>query len=136
MKTVSTTKEPVAQQGFYGQEGNLKFAVIHLLVELWHARFLTDADRIRSIMTKMVESCGATLLSIDLHVFSPNGGVSGVAILKESHISIHTWPEYEYAAMDVFVCGTINPRLVLPVLEAEFHPGKMEVKEVKRGILP
>ena len=52
-----------------------------------------------------MEAAGATLLHIHLHHFTPNGGVSGVAVLAESHISIHSWPEYGYAALDVFMCG-------------------------------
>ncbi len=112
----------------------MKFAGVHLLVELWKARFLTDIDRIEHILKDAVSACGATILNVDLHVFSPNGGISGVALLKESHMSIHTWPEYEYAAIDVFVCGTIDPRLVLPVLEEEFQPDRMDVQEIKRGI--
>jgi S-adenosylmethionine decarboxylase len=135
MTLLAFTNGPKAVKEFCGQEGNLKFAGVHLLVELWNPRFLTETDRIREIMIKCIDACGATMLSIDLHVFSPSGGVSGVAILQESHISIHSWPEYGYAALDVFVCGTINPRLAIPVLETEFQPERMEVQEVKRGLL-
>lgn len=136
MKVLAIAKEQNAIKEFCGREGDLKFAGIHLLAELWKPRYLTDIDRIRDIIIKAVEACGATMLSIDLHVFSPNGGVSGIAVLQESHISIHTWPEYEYAALDLFVCGTINPHLALPVLREEFQPERLEVQEVKRGILP
>ena len=123
MKTLSLkTKEPMAPQGFYGHEGDTKYAGIHLLAELWHAKYLTDASKIRSILIEAIEACGATMLSIDLHVFSPNDGISGVAVLKESHISIHTWPEYNYAAVDIFVCGTIDPLSAVGVLESQFEP--------------
>jgi len=135
MKISAGAKETNATREFCGREGDLKFAGIHLLAELWKPRYLKDIDRIRNIIIKAVQACGATMLSIDLHVFSPNGGVSGIAVLQESHISIHTWPEYEYAAIDLFVCGTINPHLAVPVLENEFQPERMEVQEVKRGIL-
>ena len=84
-------EEPTATQEFYGRDGDTKYAGIHLLAELWHAEYLTDASKIRSILVEAIKVCGATMLSIDLHVFSPNGGISGVAFLKESHISIHTW---------------------------------------------
>ncbi len=121
---------------FCGIDGALRFAGIHLLVELWKPLHLTETDRIRSIMIKAVRACRATILGIDLHVFSPNGGVSGVAVLKESHISIHTWPEYEYAALDIFVCGTIDPHPAIPVFDNEFQPERMEIQEIRRGILP
>jgi S-adenosylmethionine decarboxylase len=137
MKTLSVvTKEPAAQEEFYGRQGDIKYAGIHLLVELWNARYLRDAAKIRGILIRAIDACGATMLSIDLHTFSPNGGISGVAVLKESHISIHTWPELEYAAVDVFVCGTINPHRAVDILKAEFQPGRIEITEVKRGIIP
>ena len=125
-----------AQQEFYGREGDTKYAGVHLLAELWHAKYLTDPSKIRSILIDAIEACGATMLSIDLHLFSPNGGISGVAVLKESHISIHTWPEFDYAAVDLFVCGTIDPRGAMDVLKSRFEPKKMEVQTIKRGILP
>lgn len=137
MTTLSVTaKKPTAQQDFYGRDGDIKYAGMHLLVELWQARYLTDAVKIRSILIDAIKACGATMLSIDLHVFSPNNGVSGVAVLKESHISIHTWPEFDYAAIDIFVCGRINPHKAVNVLKKGFQPAKMELKEIKRGILP
>ena len=136
MKTQTVTKEERELKEFCGTEGGLKFAGVHLLVELWTSLYLTDINRIRDIIIKAVNACGATILNIDLHAFSPNGGVSGVAILQESHLSIHTWPEYEYAAIDLFVCGTLNPHLAIPVLEAEFRPKKIDIQEIKRGIIP
>ena len=136
MKNSMVKKSPAVIQEFCGRSDNMKYAGIHLLIELWQGCHFTDEKRIRSILIKMIDACGATMLNINLHAFSPNGGITGVAILKESHISIHTWPEYEYAAIDIFVCGTNNPRLVLPVVEAEFQPGKIEVREIKRGPLP
>jgi len=136
MKTQTVTKEERELKEFCGTEGGLKFAGVHLLVELWTSLYLTDIKRIRDIIIKAVNACGATILNIDLHAFSPNGGVSGVAILQESHLSIHTWPEYEYAAIDLFVCGTLNPHLAIPVLEEEFRPKKIDIQEIKRGIIP
>ncbi len=135
MKNRIVAIEQKESREFCGIEDNQKFAGVHLLVELWTSFHLTDTRRIRDIIVKAVNACGATILNIDLHVFSPNGGVSGVAILQESHLSIHTWPEYKYAAIDLFVCGTINPKPAIPVLKEEFRPVRMEVQEIKRGIL-
>ncbi|MFW6255953.1 MAG: adenosylmethionine decarboxylase [Candidatus Sumerlaeota bacterium] len=124
----------VNTESYCGHNDHMKYAGVHLIVELWQCNYLTDATKIRSIILDAVNACGATLLSMDLHVFSPNGGVSGVAVLQESHISIHTWPEYEYAAMDIFVCGTLDPYEAIPVLKDGFQPGKVQVVEMKRGI--
>jgi S-adenosylmethionine decarboxylase len=76
---------------------------------------------------------GATLLHIHLHHFTPNGGVSGVAVLAESHISIHSWPEAGYAALDVFMCGSCDPHATVDVLKTAFKPTKTVVKEHLRA---
>lgn len=136
MKTLINTNTIDAMEcrEFCCREDDLKYAGVHLLIELWTKWHLSDPSRIRNIITRAIKACDATMLSIDLHVFSPNGGISGVAVLQESHLSIHTWPEYNYAAIDLFVCGTIDPHLAIPVLEEEFCPDKLEVQEIKRGI--
>ncbi len=135
MKILNYKKELETTKEYCGQEGDQKFAGIHLLIELYNSRHLDDVDKIKDILIRAVRVCGATLLSIDLHVFSPNGGVTGIAALQESHISIHTWPEYNYAAVDLFVCGTIDPHPAVPILKQSFQPEKMEVQEIKRGLL-
>lgn len=136
MKTLINTNtiEEVECREYCCREDDLKYAGVHLLIELWTKWHLSDPVRIRKIISKAIEACGATMLSIDLHVFSPNGGISGVAVLQESHLSIHTWPEYDYAAIDLFVCGTIDPHQAIPVLEKEFNPKRIDIKEIKRGI--
>lgn len=120
---------------YCGNNGLMKFAGIHLIIEIWKGKHFQNIHQIEQIMKDAIKACGATMLSIDLHEFSPYGGVSGAAILKESHISIHTWPEYEYAAMDIFVCGTIDPNKAIPVLRDGFKTDKMQVVEIKRGIM-
>jgi len=83
----------------------------------------------------VVDACGATLLHIHLHHFTPNGGISGVAVLAESHISIHSWPERKYAALDVFMCGNCQPSKSLAVLKEAFKPKNIYVNEQMRGAL-
>ena len=118
---------------FCATNGYVKYAGIHLIVDLWHAKNLNSPAKIKKILTESVKACDATLLSIDVHKFSPNGGVSGVAVLKESHISIHSWPEFNYAALDIFVCGTVNPYKAVPILKKGFSPKNMQITELKRG---
>ncbi len=112
---------------------DIEYAGIHLLLDLWEARYLDDIKRIEKAMRQCVEACGATLLHLHLHHFSSSGGVSGVAVLAESHISVHTWPERDYAAFDIFMCGDAQPENAIPVLKRAFYPGRMEVKDVLRG---
>ena len=93
------------------------------------------ASLVEQAMKDSVTAAGATLLHIHLHKFTPNGGVSGVAVLSESHISVHTWPEKGFAAFDVFMCGAAEPQKAIAVLEAAFRPTRVVVGEHKRGIV-
>ncbi len=110
------------------------FAGSHLIIDLWEASRLDDIEHVEQAMRDAVEAAGATLLQIHLHHFTPNGGVTGVAILAESHISIHSWPERGYAAIDIFMCGDAEPQRAIPVLKAAFRPGKLVVDTLRRGI--
>ena len=105
----------------------------HLIIDLIGANGLDDISRIERALRDCVDEAGATLLHIHLHHFTPNAGVSGVAVLAESHISIHTWPERNYAALDVFMCGDARPEKCKGVLKKAFSPRKMRVRELLRG---
>ena len=79
------------------------------------------------------EDAGANILHSYIHDFG-NGGVSGVIVLEESHISIHTWPEKAFAAIDVYLCGDCTPIIAIEYLIQAFHPEKYEYVDIKRGI--
>jgi len=111
----------------------VRCAGAHLIVDLYEAERLDDVDHIETTLRRCVEEAGATLLHIHLHHFEPNGGVSGVAVLAESHISIHSWPERSYAALDIFMCGKAEPEKCVPVLREAFKPGRVAVSELLRG---
>lgn len=106
---------------------------LHLLIDFWDCRALTDAAGIEHALREAAAACGATVLGVKLHGFGDTGGITGVALLAESHISIHTWPETGYAALDIFMCGRCDPRRALPVLKAHFAPGRVRVSEHRRG---
>lgn len=107
---------------------------LHLLIDFWDAKHLQDAAVIERAMRDAATACGATVLEIKLHSFGEDAGITGVAILAESHISIHTWPEINYIALDVFVCGTCDPHQALTVLRSTFEPKKEAISEYTRGI--
>jgi S-adenosylmethionine decarboxylase len=111
----------------------VRCAGAHLIVDLYEARRLDDIDHIEATLRRCVAAAGATLLHIHLHHFEPNGGVSGVAVLAESHISFHSWPEAHYAALDVFMCGDAEPEKCVPVLREAFSPTRVAVSELLRG---
>ena len=107
----------------------------HWLVEFYSARQLGDAKAIRLALRAAVTASGATLLKLQLHHFGPGRGVTGVALLAESHISIHTWPERGYAAVDIFMCGpTSNPQKALAALRAALDPRKVRIRRFERGL--
>lgn len=121
------------RKDYFVERDGAQFAGVHLLVDLRDAPRLDDIAYIESVMRDSVVAAGATLLHIHLHHFTPNGGVSGVAVLAESHISIHTWPEHGFAAMDIFMCGGTEPYKAVDVLRAAFEPGVITVEERLRG---
>jgi S-adenosylmethionine decarboxylase len=121
--------------GYYSKCEQFDYAGTHLLLELWGAKNITSLAKVKKALIDSIAACGATLLEIKLHHFSPSQGISGIAIIKESHLSIHTWPEFGYAAVDIFVCGEVNPYKAIPVLKKVFQPKKMQLIEFKRGIL-
>jgi len=121
------------RKDYFVEREGVRYAGTHLIVDLFGARRLDDLKHIEKTLKRCVEAAGATLLHIHLHHFTPNGGVSGVAVLSESHISIHSWPEANYAALDVFMCGDATPELVVPVLKEAFQADAVVVKEHRRG---
>jgi S-adenosylmethionine decarboxylase len=110
----------------------LRCAGAHLIIDLYGAQRLNDIDHIEETLRRCVAAASATLLHIHLHHFQPNG-VSGVAVLAESHISIHTWPDAGYAALDVFMCGKANPDACVPILREAFQVKRVAVSELLRG---
>lgn len=105
----------------------------HLLLEFYGAKHLDDINSVKNALTAAVDNSNATLLNINLHDFGENKGITGVALLAESHISIHTWPEFEYAAIDIFMCGQNYPENCIPALKAHLKPTKVDEKLVLRG---
>ena len=121
-----------ARDDYFIQRGGKIFAGTHLIIDVVNGKGLDDEGLIEMAFRRCVDVCGATLLHIHTHKFSPQG-VSGVAILAESHISVHTWPEIGYGAFDVFMCGDAQPWNAVAVLKEIFETGDVQVREVLRG---
>lgn len=111
------------------------YAGAHLLVDFWGGSRLDDVELMTDVLRKAAEAADATVLHVHVHEFGGEGGVSGVAVLAESHISVHTWPELDYAAFDVFMCGKCRPEKAVAVLERYFRPDRAEISEQKRGLV-
>ncbi len=109
----------------------------HLLLELKDCdkEVLNNLDLLKGIMLSAAIEAGATVLSESFHRFSPQG-VSGVVVLAESHLFIHTWPEYGYAAADIFTCGdSVEPEKAAQILIGKLGAKNHSVVEMQRGIL-
>ncbi|MEJ2095796.1 MAG: adenosylmethionine decarboxylase [Deltaproteobacteria bacterium] len=125
---------PKAKDHFVRRDG-LEFAGEHLLVDLWGAQRLDDIDLMGRALRAAVKAAGATLLHIHLHHFTIQGGISGVAILAESHISVHTWPERHFAAFDIFMCGDSRPDKAVEIIKNNFAPARMTIGRNLRGMV-
>ncbi|MDR2539174.1 MAG: adenosylmethionine decarboxylase [Chlamydiales bacterium] len=117
------------------EKNGMRYAGTHLIIDLWEAIHLDNLEIMKNALHECVIACKATLLHLHLHRFEPNGGISGIAILAESHISMHSWPEKKYAAIDLFMCGNCQPFLSLPILKKIFQPKYISLNEQMRGIL-
>ena len=129
--TSASIMDEMRDDHFIRRDGKI-FAGTHLIIEVVNGSGLDDESRIERAFRDCVDECGATLLHIHTHKFSPQG-VSGVAVLAESHISVHTWPEIGYGAFDVFMCGDAQPWRAVDVLKSAFATDDVRVKELCRG---
>lgn len=110
----------------------------HVLLELkgCPANILNDLPFLRTALLEAAEEVGATIIDHTFHQFSPHG-VTGVVAIAESHLCIHTWPEYGYAAVDIFTCGdSFDPMKAARFLVQRLGPREPSAMEIKRGILP
>ncbi len=107
----------------------------HLILEMWDCNrgLLNDVKKITELMSNAANIAGATVIKQFYHEFIPSG-ITGVAILAESHIAIHTWPVEGYVAIDIFTCGTnCDPQLAVESLLKDFSPRESTTLEIKRG---
>ena len=110
----------------------------HVILELHDCdrKRLSNCEFLRETLLEACRRAGATILGNSFHVFSPYDGVSGVIIIAESHLSIHTWPEYRYAAVDIFACGnSLHPERAVEFMVHELKAGNHSIIELERGII-
>jgi len=107
-----------------------------ILVEFYdcNENHINDVDYIENALIEATKASKATIITHNFHKFNPHG-VSGVVVIAESHVAIHTWPEYGYAAVDIFTCGeTIDPWVIQEHLKDSFESKNISSMEMKRGL--
>ena len=110
-----------------------RYAGIHLIAEFWNGRMVEEEKELEEILAETVRVSESTALKTLVYKFSPQG-ITGVVLLAESHIAIHTWPELNYTAIDLFTCGDKSrPEKALEYLKRELRPQRVEIKKIKRG---
>jgi len=108
----------------------------HILIEAYDCdpKVLDDVELVEEVMVDAALKAGAEIREVAFHKFSPQG-VSGVVVISESHLSVHTWPEVGYAAVDIFTCGdTVDPIVAVDYIRDKFQARRALTSEVKRGI--
>jgi len=106
----------------------------HLIIDLYDAQHLNDMTLMKSAIHEIIKQTNTTLLFENFHHFTPSG-ITGIACLAESHISVHTWPEDNFAAFDIFMCGKAQPESAIAILKHYFS-GTEKVTMLKRGLMP
>ena len=108
----------------------------HLLLELFDCdpEAINSLDIVKGAMVEAAKRAQATIVDVVFHEFNPFG-ISGVVVIAESHLAIHTWPEYRYAAVDVFSCGeTLQPQVAVDYLVEQLGAGRASAVEFQRGV--
>ena len=121
------TSDPSRTDHFVRRDGKV-YAGTHLIVDVVGGQNLDNVEAIEMALRRCVEACKVTLLHMHVHRFAPQG-LTGIAILAESHMSIHTWPEAGYAAFDAFMCGATEPWNAIDILRDIFQTSDVRVTD-------
>ena len=110
----------------------------HCLLDVYQINgyWLQDAVAIEELLRQAAQAAQAHILTSHFHTFGGNGGVTGVLLLAESHISIHTWPEHHYAAIDIFMCGQLLTEAAVAKLQKLLPDAQMQIRWLSREYLP
>lgn len=110
----------------------------HCILDVYQINdnWLQDAVAIEELLRQAAQAAQAHILTSHFHTFGGNGGVTGVLLLAESHISIHTWPEHHYAAIDIFMCGQLLTKAAVAKLQKLLPDAQMQIRWLAREYLP
>ena len=114
---------------------HFKILGTHVVAELWGAKNTARPALLETAVCNGICESGATIITSHFHHFGRVSGVTGMVLLAESHLSIHTWPEHDYAALDIFMCGSCDPYRALEYLCRTLEVRNLQVSEFRRGSL-
>ncbi len=120
----------IVTEDHFIEEDNYIYAGKHLIIEIFG--FDKEYKKFKLLLAKASELAGAKLLYAYTHEFD-SGGITGVAVLAESHMSFHTWPERDYIAFDIFMCGDTQPYKAINYIKKELKADRVDIKTIKRG---
>ena len=120
---------------YFITEKDIIFAGTHIILDLWECSFSNKIPLLKKMIREAANLSKANILHIHMHRFGKEQGISGVAVLAESHISVHTWPEKSYMAFDMFMCGNTYPELASEFLIKMLKPKRKKVEIIKRGTI-
>jgi S-adenosylmethionine decarboxylase len=107
----------------------------HAVIDVSQVDEPLDEAQAAALLADMAAACGATVLRIESHHFGPGHGLTAVALLAESHISLHEWPEYGFIAFDIFVCGAAEPEPAIDLLRVRFPQAQVTAQIIDRTSL-
>ena len=111
------------------------YAGTHMVADFWNGKIIKDKKELEKLLQGAAKVANSNPLKLSIYKFKPQG-ITGVILLAESHIAVHTWPEIEYIAIDIFTCGkAAQPKKALKFFEDYLKPKKLDVKEIKRGVV-
>ena len=106
-----------------------------MVADFWHGKVIKTKKELERLLLGAAEAANSNPLKISIYKFKPQG-ITGVILLAESHIAVHTWPEIRYIAIDIFTCGKVaQPKKALKFFEDYLKPERMDVNEIKRGVV-
>lgn len=108
------------------------YAGTHVVADFWGAKEILTEKELSDLLLGAAKEAKANPLQVAIHRFEPRG-ITGAVILSESHIALHTWPEREYTAIDIFTCGKADPRSAVAYFERKLKPRRVEIRTMRRG---
>lgn len=135
MKDSSSENLTLGSADFLLYDGKHVFAGRHILFDFIGSPYTKDTHYIEEVLKNSAKKAGAEIVQSCFHVFGPENGFSGVLVLKESHISVHTWPESDLMTFDIFMCGLCNPYLSFEYLVETLEPKTIKMMYTRRGCI-